>query len=66
VPNVYGRTLAKARERVAWAHCRVGKITKAFSSARQSGRVVAEKPRPGTTHKSGARIDLILGAGPKK
>jgi serine/threonine-protein kinase len=65
VPNVRGSTLAKARARIRKADCRVGKVTKAFSSARRRGRVVAEKPKPGTTLPGGARIDLTLGKGPR-
>ena len=66
VPDVYGRTLAKARVRIERAHCRVGKITRALSSARRRGRVVAERPRPARVLKRGAKIALTLGRGPRR
>jgi serine/threonine-protein kinase len=66
VPNVYGKTLAKASARIRKANCRVGKIVKAFSRLKKRGMVLAEKPKPGTALRSGAKVNLILGKGPRK
>jgi beta-lactam-binding protein with PASTA domain len=66
VPNVYGRTVAKASARITKAHCRVGKITRAFSPWNKRGKVLGEKPKPGSRLGSGAKVKLIVGKGPRK
>jgi len=65
VPRVLGLTLKKARGRIVRAHCAVGKITKKFSTRRKRGRVVAQKPRPGTRLAAGTKLRLTLGKGPR-
>jgi hypothetical protein len=66
VPNVRGQTLAKASTRIRKANCRVGRITRLFSSRKLRGRVLAEKPKPGARLRSGTKIQLIMGKGPRK
>jgi serine/threonine-protein kinase len=66
VPNVRGQTLAKASARIRNANCRVGRITRLFSSRRMRGRVLAEQPKPGARLGSGTKIQLIMGKGPRK
>jgi beta-lactam-binding protein with PASTA domain len=66
VPNVYGRPLAKATARISKAHCRVGKITRAFSRSKKRGKVLGEKPNPGNRLGNGAKVKLIVGKGPRK
>jgi alpha-tubulin suppressor-like RCC1 family protein len=62
VPNVLGKTLAKARARIVRAHCRVGAVTRVAS--RKPGNVVlAQTPRPGRRLKVGARVNLKLSRG---
>jgi hypothetical protein len=41
-----GLTLKKARKRIVRAHCRVGKVTKKFTTRRKKGRVLSQKPKP--------------------
>jgi hypothetical protein len=66
VPKVVGLRLAKARARIRKAHCRVGKVTKRFSARKKKGRVLAQRPKPRRTLKSGAKVNLVVGKGPKK
>jgi beta-lactam-binding protein with PASTA domain len=66
VPNVRGQTLAKASTRIRKVNCRVGRIAWLVSPRRNRGRVLAEKPKPGATLRGGAKIQLIVGKGPKK
>src|SRR5207247_10381511 len=47
VPRVIGLKLAKARSRIVRAHCRVGRVTRKFSSRRKKGKILAQSPRPG-------------------
>jgi beta-lactam-binding protein with PASTA domain len=65
VPNVIGKSLARARKKLAKAHCRVGKITYKVSSKKRKGLVIAQRPRPRTRRPNGARIRLTLGKGPR-
>jgi beta-lactam-binding protein with PASTA domain len=65
VPKVKGLKLRKARRRLVARHCRVGKITRKFSSSRMKGRVLAQKPKAGKTLPAGSRVNLKVGKGPR-
>jgi beta-lactam-binding protein with PASTA domain len=62
VPNVIGKTLAAAKELITKRHCRVGKVTRAYSG-RRKGIVVAQSRRPGKLVARGAKINLVLSRG---
>jgi hypothetical protein len=64
VPKLLGKTLLRARRALAAAHCRLGRVGYAFSSARKRGRVVAQRPRAGVRIKAGARVKVVVGRGP--
>jgi Divergent InlB B-repeat domain/PASTA domain len=66
VPRVIGRRLAAAKTAVVRGHCAVGKVTKAFSSKVKSGRVIYQKPRPGTRLAAGSRVRLTVSKGKKR
>jgi Divergent InlB B-repeat domain/PASTA domain len=66
VPKVVGLKLAKARARIKKAHCRVGKVTKKFSTRKKKGRVLAQRPKPRKSLKSGAKVNLVVGKGSKR
>jgi hypothetical protein len=63
VPKLKGKKLAAARTALRKHHCGVGKITKVKSTARNRGRVVAEKPNPGKHLRKGAKVALKIGKG---
>jgi beta-lactam-binding protein with PASTA domain len=65
VPNVIGRTLVIARAKLIRAHCRVGTVRRVFSTKRKRGRVLAERPLPGTRHRRGFPVNLKVGKGPR-
>jgi Divergent InlB B-repeat domain/PASTA domain len=65
VPKVVGRTLKRARVRILKAHCRVGKVTKKFSTRKKRGLVLSQRPKPGTRLRAGARVALAVGKGPR-
>lgn len=65
VPNLLGKTLARARRALANADCRLGHVGHTVSSARRRGRVVAQHPRAGVRTKAQARVRVVLGSGPR-
>jgi hypothetical protein len=66
VPKVVRLRLKKARGRIVRAHCRVGKVTKKFSTRRKKGSVLSQKPKPGKRLAAGARVKLVVGKGPRR
>ena len=61
VPRVTGKALAAARTALTKAHCGVGKITKAKSSKKNKGKVIAQSPKPGAHLKKGSKVALKVG-----
>jgi uncharacterized repeat protein (TIGR01451 family) len=66
VPKVLGLTPKKAKGRIVRAHCRVGKITKRFSTARKRGRVIGQKPKAGRLLTAGTKVNFSVGKGPRR
>jgi eukaryotic-like serine/threonine-protein kinase len=66
VPNVVGRSLRIAKVRIVKAHCKVGTITRKTSRLAKKGRVLGEVPRAGRKLKNGAKVNLIVGKGPRR
>jgi uncharacterized delta-60 repeat protein len=58
VPKVKGKTLRAAKRALKRAHCAVGKVT------RTRGRVLSQKPKPGTKRPAGAKVALKVGKRP--
>jgi beta-lactam-binding protein with PASTA domain len=48
VPKVKGKRLRAAKRAIRRAHCSVGRVRRAFSSSVKRGRVISQKPHPGT------------------
>jgi alpha-tubulin suppressor-like RCC1 family protein len=66
VPNVKGKKLAVAKRATRKAHCSVGKVTKAYSKRVKKGRVISQKPKPGTTLPAASPVNLKVSEGPHK
>jgi chitinase len=66
VPNVVGKPLAKARTMITKAHCRVGKITKAYSRKRKKDIVIGQSKRPGRIVAKNTKINLIVSRGRRR
>ena len=64
VPNVKGKTLAVAENALRQVHCKAGKVTKKYSRVKK-GRVISQRPAPGTNLATGAKVDLVLSKGKK-
>jgi hypothetical protein len=61
VPNLFNRTLASAKRRLAKHNCTLGKVKKKHAPRRKRGRVVLQKPAAGTKLRNGGRVTLYLG-----
>jgi len=59
VPRVIGLRLARAKAKIRGKHCSVGRIRRAHS--RRVGRVIAQRPRPGTVKPRGFPVRLVVG-----
>jgi PASTA domain len=66
VPRLLGLALAMARDALKENHCRTGRITHAYSQTTNNGRVLAQRPKPGTTVRNGARVDLVVSHGRRR
>jgi beta-lactam-binding protein with PASTA domain len=59
VPRVIGMTLRRAKARIRARRCAVGRIRRTRSS--RVGRVLAQRPRPGTIKRAGFPVRLVVG-----
>lgn len=62
VPRLKGSTLAAAQRALARAHCRAGRIGRAYSRTKK-GRIASERPAPGKQLAAGARVRLVVSRG---
>jgi FG-GAP-like repeat/PASTA domain/FG-GAP repeat len=65
VPRVVKKTLPAAKRAIARAHCRVGTLHRTSSRIKR-GRVVSQKPKPGTVMPAGGRVNLVVSRGRKR
>ena len=63
VPKVIRKTLATAKRRIAAAHCRTGRVTRAKSKTVAKGRVISQRPRAGRKLASGTKVHLVVSRG---
>jgi hypothetical protein len=63
VQNVEGEILRAATRTIARAHCRVGTIRRVYSKLVKKGRVISEKPKPGTVLPSRGKVNLVVSRG---
>ena len=63
VPNVKRKPLATAKRRIAAAHCKTGKVTKAKSATVPKGRVISQKLKPGKKLAAGTKVNLVVSRG---
>jgi hypothetical protein len=63
VPNVKRKLLAAAKRRIAAAHCKTGKVTKAKSRTVPKGRVISQKQKAGKKLPAGSKVNLAVSRG---
>ena len=61
VPKLRGSRLKAAKAKLRNANCKVGKITKRNGVTAKTGKVVKQKPKPGTMLPPGTSVALALG-----
>jgi hypothetical protein len=66
VPQVVGETLAAAKAAITRSHCRTGKVTRARSATVRKGRVLAQRPAPGSRLTNGAPVSLVVSRGKRR
>ena len=59
VPKLKGDTLSKAKKALNTAHCRLGRVTRK-KSKKKPGRVISQKPKPGTILSNGAQVSVAV------
>jgi len=64
VPKLKGKTLAGAKSALTQANCKVGKVTRKYAKAKK-GRVISQRPKPGTNLAAGAKVNLVVSKGKK-
>ena len=65
VPKVTKKSLPAAKRAIARAHCRVGTMRR-ISSRMKKGRVVSQKPKPGTVMPGGGKVNLVVSRGKER
>jgi hypothetical protein len=65
VPKEKGKTFRTAKQALVKAHCKVGKVKKAFSAKVKKGRVLAQSAKPGKKLAPGAKVKLTVSKGKK-
>jgi len=65
VPKVVGKSLAAAKRALKQRHCRVGKVSYAYSSKRKKGTVSSQSRRPGKVLARNAKVNVVVSRGRK-
>jgi beta-lactam-binding protein with PASTA domain len=65
VPRVVGLRLGAAKTLNRHRQCAVGAVRRVEAAERKLGRVVRQRPRPGTLLAHRARVDLAVGSSPR-
>jgi PASTA domain len=63
VPNVKGKTLARARRLLASKRCALGRITRGYSRKVRKGRVISQRPTVGRRLPRGTRVQVKVSRG---
>jgi hypothetical protein len=63
VPNLKGKTLPAALRALTKTHCTVGKVRRAYSNRIRRGRVISQRPAPGTRLANRAKVSLVVSRG---
>ena len=65
MPNVKGKTVAKARAALVAKKCKLGAVKQAVSKVKK-GRVVSQTKRPGTRLPRNSRVGVTISKGARK
>jgi PASTA domain/Right handed beta helix region len=63
VPNVKGKTLARARRLLAAKRCALGRVTRVYSRKMRKGRVISQRPTVARRLPRGTRVHVKVSSG---
>jgi hypothetical protein len=63
VPKLRGKTLLAARQALKRRHCALGPLRRAYSRTIRRGRVISQRPAPGTRRPRGTKISVVVSRG---
>ena len=63
VPNVKGKTLARARRLLASKRCALGRVTRGYSQKVRKGRVISQRPSVGRRLPRGTKVHVKVSRG---
>jgi uncharacterized delta-60 repeat protein len=66
VPKLRGKTLRVARSSVMKTLCRVGAVKQKYSPQVKKGRVISQRPAPGTRVAEFTKVNLVMSRGRKR
>jgi uncharacterized repeat protein (TIGR01451 family) len=66
VPNLVGQKLAAAKRKLTAAHCKLGKVKKAYSTRVGKGKVQSQSPKARKQLKNGAPVSVVVSRGPRR
>jgi hypothetical protein len=66
VPDVVGKTLARARRALKQDHCGVGAVGQRNGHTHKPGTVISQSAKPGRHLPDGARVRLVVAEGPAR
>jgi beta-lactam-binding protein with PASTA domain len=65
VPKLVGKSLAAAKRALKNNHCRVGKVSYAYSNKHKKGIVSSQSRRPGKVLARNAKVNVVVSRGRK-
>ena len=66
VPNVRGRTVARARRLLTSRRCRLGRVTRTYSARMGRGKILRQSRRPGARFPRGTRVNVVVSRGRRR
>jgi beta-lactam-binding protein with PASTA domain len=66
VPKLRNLTLGKAKQALAGANCKLGKVTRVRDRRIKRGRVISQQPDAKWRRDAGAKVALKVSLGPPK
>jgi subtilisin family serine protease len=66
VPNVKGKTVARARAMLRARRCALGRVRRAYSGRVSRGKIISQSRRPGARLPRGTRVNVLVSRGRRR
>jgi thermitase len=66
VPNVKGKSVRAARTMLTRRHCRLGRVTRAYSGRIRTGRIISQSRRSGARLPRGTKVKVVISRGKRR